>query len=133
MIIIYDKANTLTLPYANDKGKIEYQRFVPGKNEVSSEVWEAINNSNASRMEHYCRYLKPLNEQAAGDDGIKYNELSVAKIQELIENTMDIPDLEEIIDKENHRDKPRKSVIKSVNERIEYISKIEAKLEESRQ
>lgn len=128
MIIIYDKANTLTLPY-DDNGRVRYIKFVPGKNEVASEVWESVKEYNTVRMEHYARYLKPLNEQAAGDDGIKYDELSAAEVQELIENTMEISELEEIRSNENKRDKPRKSVLNAIDKQVKAINDVVERIE----
>ena len=128
MIIIYDKANTLNLPYTDESGAVQYIKFVPGKNEVESKVWEAIVKYNETRMEHYCRFLHPLNEEAAGDDGIDYAKLSVKELSELIENTMDVGELGDIETAENQRDKPRKSILKEIDKQIEAISKFEDKV-----
>ncbi|MCK5318358.1 MAG: hypothetical protein KAJ55_10600 [Anaerolineales bacterium] len=128
MVIIYDKANTLSLPYTDESGAVKYVKFVPGKNEVAKEIWNAIVKYNETRMEHYCRFLRPLNEEAAGDGGIDYAKLSVKELSELIENTMDVGELGDIEKAETQRDKPRKSILKEIDKQIEAISKFEDKV-----
>jgi len=130
MVIIYDKANTLTLPYLEGE-TTKYFKFVPGTNEVASETWAAIRDYNGARFEHYDRFLHALDEEAAGDEGINYSELTVRKLSELIENTMDVEKLVEIETAENGREKPRTSVLKEIDKQIEKISNFEAKVEES--
>lgn len=128
MVIIYDKANTLNLPYTEESGAVKYVKFVPGKNEVTKEIWDAVVEYNETRMEHYCRFLRPLNEEAAGDGGIDYAKLSVKELSELIENTMDVGELGDIEKAETQRDKPRKSILKEIDKQIEAISKFEDKV-----
>lgn len=123
MIIIYDKANTLNLPYIDESGAVKYFKFVPGENEVAKTIWDAIKEYNEVRMEHYERFLHALDEVAAGDGGIDYASLSVKDLCELIENRMDIDKLAEIEAAENKRDKPRNSILKAINKQIEAISK----------
>ena len=128
MIIIYDKANTLNLPYTDESGAVQYVKFVPGKNEVESKIWAAVVKYNETRMEHYCRFLHALDEEAAGDDGINYAALNVKQLSELIENTMDVGELGDIEKAENQREKPRKSILKEIDKQIEAISKFEDKV-----
>ena len=123
MIIIYDKANTLNLPYTAESGAVKYYKFVPGENDVEKVIWDAIKEYNEKRMEHYERFLHALNEEAAGDGSIDYAALSVKDLCELIENRMDIDKLAEIEAAENKRDKPRQSILKAINKQIEAISK----------
>lgn len=130
MVIIYDKANTLNLPYADKDGAVQYKMFVPGRNEVDSETWEAIAKYNEKRFDHYGRFLHPLNEEAAGDDGINYAALGVKDLSELIENTMDLDQLGEIEAAEKSREKgERKSVLKEIEKQIEAISNFTEKVE----
>lgn len=131
MIIIYDKANTLNLPYADKDGAVNYKMFVPGRNEVDSEIWEAIVEYNEKRFDHYGRFLHPLNEEAAGDDGIDYAALNVKELSELIENTMDIDQLGDIEAAEKSRDKgERKSVLKEIEKQINVIGDFTKKVED---
>lgn len=131
MVIIYDKANTLNLSYADEEGAIKFKMFVPGRNEVDSKIWEAIVETNKKRFDHYGRFLHPLNEKAAGDDGIDYAGLSVKDISELIENTMDIDQLGDIEAAEKSRTKgERKSVLKEIEKQIETISDFTKKVED---
>jgi hypothetical protein len=133
MIIIYNKANTLSLPYVDEAGAVKYVKFVPGEQEVEKKVWDAILEYNGSRFDHYGRFLKPLDEKAAGDGEIDYAALSPSKLSELIENTYDVEKLIAIETAENGREKGgRKSVLKQIDKQIELIGKEEAKLEESR-
>ena len=129
MIIIYDKANTLNLPYVDEVKGVSYFKFVPGKNEVDSKTWEAILEYNGSRFDHYGRFLRPLNEEAAGDNGIDYAALNVGETSELIENTMDVDSLIAIETAENQRDKPRKSILKAIDKQVEAITNFEKKVE----
>lgn len=130
MIIIYDKANTLSLPYVDEAKAVKYVKFVPGKNEVEKKVWDAILEYNGSRFDHYGRFLRPLNEEAAGDGEIDYTALSVKELAELIENTMDVDALIAIETAEKLRDKPRKSVLKDIDKQVEAITKFEKSVED---
>lgn len=130
MIIIYDKANTLSLPYVDEAKAVKYVKFVPGRNEVEKNVWGAILEYNGSRFDHYGRFLKPLDEEAAGDGDIDYTALSVSKLSELIENTMDVDKLIAIETAEKLRDKPRKSVLKDIDKQVEAITKFEKSVED---
>lgn len=133
MVIIYDKANTLNLSYADKNGAIQYKLFVPGRNEVESEVWAAIVKANEKRFDHYGRFLRPLDEKAAGDDGIDYAALSVKDLSELIENTMDIDQLGDIEAAEKSREKgERKSVLKEIEKQIDTLSAFDKKIEDEK-
>jgi hypothetical protein len=130
MIIIYDKANTLSLPYVDEKKGVKYFKFVPGRNEVEKNVWDAILKYNGSRFDHYGRFLRPLNEEAAGDGDINYAALNVKELSELIENTMDIDQLGAIEAAEKSREKgERKTVLKEIEKQIEAISNFTEKVE----
>ena len=123
MIIIYDKANTLTLHYVNEDGKVQKLKFVPGKNEIESKIWDAISEYNAKNMEHYERYLHPLNEEAAGDGDLDYHALNAREVNELIENTMEVSELEGFRASEKAREKgQRASVLKSIDKQIRAIN-----------
>ena len=130
MIIIYDKANTLNLPYTDENKNVKYYKFVPGRNEVEQKIWDAIVKYNEVRFEHYGKFLHPLNEEAATDDGLDYDALSAKEVSTLIENTMDISELASLEAAENGRDKPRKSVLKDIDKQIKAISDFEDKVNE---
>jgi hypothetical protein len=134
MIIIYDKANTLNLPYADKDGAVQYKMFVPGRNEVDSETWNAIKEYNEKRFDHYGRFLGPLNEEAAGDGGIDYAALSVKELSELIENTMDIDKLADIEAAEKSREKgERKSVLKEIEKQIDKLSAFDKQIADEKE
>ena len=131
MIIIYDKANTLTLHYVNKDKKVQKLKFVPGKNEVESKIWDAISEYNSKNMEHYERYLHPLNEEAAGDGDLDYHALNSREVGELIENTMDVAELEGFRASENTREKgPRATVIKAIDKQIKALDAFDQKVAE---
>lgn len=133
MIIIYDKANTLTLPYSNEKGNVKYVKFVPGRNDVDSEIWNAILKCNKKRFEHYGKFLRALDEEAAGDNGIDYAALSVKDLSELIENTYDINKLGDIEAAEKSREKgERKSVLKDIEKQLDALSAFDKKIEDEK-
>ena len=133
MIIIYDKANTLNLPYSDKNGAVKYKMFVPGRNEVDSKIWDAIKEYNEKRFDHYGRFLHALNEEAAGDDGIDYAALNVKDLSELIENTMDIDQLGEIEAAEKSREKgERKSVLKEIEKQIDKLSAFDKQIEDEK-
>ena len=129
MVIIYDKANTLKLSYSGAKGKVRYVTFVPGRNDVDSEIWETIFKANEKRFEHYGKFLYALDEESAGDNGIDYGALSPKKLSELIENTMDIDKLAEIEAAEKSREKgPRTSVLKEIEKQLSAFAALDKKI-----
>lgn len=129
MIIIYDKANTLTLSYNTEKGNVKYVKFVPGRNDVDSEIWNAIVKTNEKRFEHYGKFLYALDEEAAGDNGIDYGALSPKKLSELIENSMDIDKLAEIEAAEKGREKgPRTAVLKEIEKQLKAFADLDKKI-----
>lgn len=132
MIVIYDKANTLTLHYANESGGIDKFRFVPGNNELTSDMWNAIKEYNEKNMEHYERYLFPLNEEAAGDDGLQYEKLNAREVGLLIENCQDVDELEglKIVETDG---KDRKSVLKEIDSKIKKITSFTDKVDADRE
>ena len=134
MIIIYDKANTLNLPYADKNGAVQYKMFVPGRNEIGSEMWKAIVEYNEERFDHYGRFLHALDEVAAGDGGIDYGALSVKDLSELIENTMDIDQLGDIEAAEKSREKgERKSVLKEIEKQIDKLSAFDKQIADEKE
>lgn len=131
MIIIYDKANTLTLHYVDENKKVQKLKFVPGKQDVESKIWDAISEYNAKNMEHYERYLHPLNEAAAGDDGLDYDALNSREVGELVENTMVVAELEGFRVSEKAREKgPRATVIKAIDKQIKDLNAFDKKVTE---
>ena len=107
----------------NEDGKVQKLKFVPGKNEIESKIWDAISEYNAKNMEHYERYLHPLNEEAAGDGDLDYDALNAREVNELIENTMEVSELEGFRASEKAREKgQRASVLKSIDKQIRAIN-----------
>ena len=133
MIVIYDKANTLTLPYIDEKKSVRYVKFVPGRNVIESAIWALVKECNEARFEHYDKYLHALNEEAAGDEHIDYAALTVRELDELIDNTFEVGELGDIEAAEKGRDTPRTTVLKAIDKQVEKISNTEARLAESRE
>ncbi len=134
MIIIYDKANTLTLPYTDEKRNVRYLKFVPGRNEVESEIWKAIVEYNEKRFEYYERFLHALDEVAAGDGGIDYAGLSVKDLSKLIGNTMNLDQLGAVEAAENGREKgPRTSVLKEIEKQIDKLSAFDKQIADEKE
>ena len=135
IVVIYDKANTLSLPYVTGEGKkraVKYFKFVPGKNVVSKEVWDAINAElGEDRMANHSRYLKPSEVEVTEDGGIDLDSVKNANdMCDLIENTMNLDELGKIEAYENNRDKPRKSVLSAIEDQINEIEKFNKQVEE---
>ena len=134
IVVIYGKANTLSLPYATGEGKqraIKFFKFVPGRNEMPKAVWDAINAElGEDRMANYSRHLKPLEAEVSEDGKIDFDSLKNAgELCDLIEETMTLEGLAEIRAYEESRDTQRKTVIASLEKQeteIEaFIKKVE--------
>ena len=146
MIIFYSKPNTLTLPYVNEKTKLQsFFRFVPGKNHVPEKTWLAIVKAANKRMTHYDTILnvfqpkETVEVKGETEDGeeiisvdvgkdeksIDYESLNAKDMNALVENTMELKELEHLQRMEKDRAKPRKSVLTSLGEKIAQINEIE--------
>ena len=129
MIIIYDKANTLKLSYSDAKGKVRYVTFVPGRNDVDSEIWDAIIKANEKRFEYYAKFLYALDKEAAGDNGIDYAALKPKDLSDLINNTMSIDKLADIEAAEKGREKgPRTVVLKEIEKQLNAFAALDKKI-----
>jgi len=125
MIVIYDKANTLTLSYTDEDKKVQYKRFIPGTNEVEASTWEKIKEAILARPkgdEQWAYYQRFLRTMAEDNDTLNYDDLNGGELADLIENTMEIDALAEIEAYEDGRDKPRKSVKTAIEKQIKKIS-----------
>jgi len=120
MIVIYDKANTLTLTYV-EAGGVKKFTFVPGTNEIPAETWEKLKAATKEEhWDHYKRYLKPVTET---DEAPNLAKMDAKDLEELIENTMDLDALAEIESEEKRREKPRKSVLSAIAKQAKEIQK----------
>lgn len=134
IVVIYGKANTLSLPYATGEGKqrsVKYCKLVPGRNEILKSIWDSINSElGEERMANYARHLKPLDVEVAEDGSINFDDIkNVGDMCDLIEETMTLDKLAEIETYENNRDKPRVTVLRAIEDQkaeIEaFIKKVE--------
>lgn len=132
MIVTYGKANTLTLSYVEGEGKtraVKLFKFVPGENQIKTEVWEKIKETILSRpkgeaqLDHYLTHLNPLEEAGNAPDGsVDYSALNARDLAELIDNTMNLDRLSAIEDYENETDRPRSTVLKAIEKQRKAIN-----------
>lgn len=99
VIIMNQKVGILSLPYPGGKGS-NYQDFLPGKNEIDAEIFDAVKKANEKNWPHYKRHLKELSEmtedaESVIGDGIDLSALTVNDAKTVIENIMSIEELEE--------------------------------------
>ena len=137
VIVIYGKANILGLPYQGDS-KVEYVNFMPGKNELSKDVWDKINEYNKKRMKHYkfevIGILKSASSSDDGDDDgiIDITKLKVEDATKVIEATMTISELQQFWGQEQKKSEPRKSAMAAIDAQISKVDEMLAKLEEEK-
>ncbi len=146
MNVLYGKANTLTLPYSLD-GVSRSFTFVPGKNEIRPEIWKAICLQHKDRFGVcYSRYLKVFQPSKVeniefgktdsivhvelGEEIIDFSSLTSSAAIELAENTMEPDELKGYLEIEKGQKKPRKTIIKVIEAKIEEIEQFDAKREE---
>jgi hypothetical protein len=127
MIVIYDKANLLTLTYVDGpegKKSVKKFTFVPGRNEIPAEAWGKAKDAVLKRPNgeeqwaHYSRYLKPVVDN---DEPLDVVKLDAKDLEELIENTMQLEELAEIEAEEKKRERPRKAVMKAIEAQAKKI------------
>ena len=149
MIIFYNKPNTLSLPYIEEKTRLQkYFRFIPGKNHLPEKIWLAIVKAANKRMEYYETVLtvfKPKDsidikvdkddkeevisvDVGTNENDIDYNTLNVHEMISLIDNTMEISELEHLRSVEEKRDTVRKTVMKALDKKVEEIREVEEAL-----
>ena len=148
MNVLYSKANTLTLPYSID-GKAGNFTFIPGKNEIKPDVWRAIYLQHKERFDAcYSRYLRVFQPSKTedvvsegndstvkielGEESINFASLSIQTALDLIENTMEPDELKEYLATEKGQKRPRKAVIKAIEDKIEEIEQFDAKRNEGK-
>ncbi len=153
MIVLSDKPGIITLPYILD-GKQCFFDFTPGKNEISPDVWKAIVSQNKARMDNchskFLRVFQPKVEHIEhpeedlpegdlpldieiGEEGIDFPSLSTHSALDLIENTMQTDELNEYLSIEKQSKRPRKVVVKAIEDKIFEIEEFEKKRQEGKE
>ena len=117
IIVINQKAGILCLPYS-EKGRMKYQDFMPGKNEVDAEVLEAVKEANSESWEHYSRHLKE--EVEVSGEVVDISVLTVNEAKTIVENTMSVSELEGFMASEGSG-KNRKGVKDAIEAQIEIL------------
>lgn len=152
-MIITNKENGIrSLPYPvekykDDKGKERIRSetfdFLPGNNEISPEVWNKIReNLTDEEKAHYDTFLiviQPTTDETGFTVGpdekeIDILELNVNQAVDYIKGTMSVDTLENYLKAEKKRKdtKPRKMVIKAIQEQISEIQEFEKKRQEEK-
>jgi len=152
MIVINKKAGIVGLPYevekyVDEKGKdrirSEIFDFLPGNNEISPEIWNKIREGLTDEKKAYYDtiliVLQPTTDESGFTIGpdekeIDILELNVNEATDFIKGTMDIEILEGYrkIEKKRKDIKPRKMVLKSIEEQISEIQEFEKKRQEEK-
>lgn len=136
MIVLYNEPKLLYLPYI-DKNKQQRERtFIPGKNTIDSEDWEAIVVFNKKRFEAYYntkfKVLKPVKDivagMAIGENNVDVYKLTVIDLIDLINGTMEIDELRKYQEQEN-KGKKRKTVLAALGTQIKKIARFEQKIQ----
>lgn len=118
VIVINNKAGILSLPYSV-KGRVRYQDFMPGKNEIAADVLEAVKEAvGEAKWDHYSRHIKIQLE--ISEEGIELGDLTVNDAKTIIENTMSIEELNSFLDSESEG-KNRTGVKKAIEAQIEIL------------
>jgi hypothetical protein len=140
MVVVYDKANTLRLSYAEKVGErtiTKFYKFLPGRNEISGEIWEKIKKavlarpSGEDQWDHYERYLKVVEAEETEDGGIDYSTMKSSDLADLVSNTMELNTLAEMESCENSRKKPRKVVLDAIEKQRKEIEDFQQQVENS--
>ena len=91
MIVFFDKASIVTLPYLDNKNKQCRHTFIPGENNLPLDVWNAIVKYNKIRFENYYdSVLRPFKPVYAATNGkIDLHKLTEKDFSALVDNTLD--------------------------------------------
>lgn len=136
VVVIYNKANTLNLPYRIGEGKtssVKFHKFLPGKNEVPQSIWESIKaEAGEERMDNHSRYMRAIEATVDEETGkLDFESLkTAAEMIELVENIMSLEELEQVAEFENARPQPRKTVLSAIEKQASevqaFIDKVKA-------
>jgi hypothetical protein len=141
MIVIYDKANTCSLPYIEGEGKtsgVRFYKFKPGNNNIEPKVWDAIKEEilktgGEEKLEHYMRNIKLKAMEGTRRGGV--TDLSTEEFLKVIENTMTVPELENYKELEKGKTKgnQNKEVLKAIDAQLKVVKKADKELEDAQE
>lgn len=101
IVVKYNKANTLSLPYFDDKGAIQYLKFKPGRNDVEEAIFKTVKEAvleqvnGEDKWAHYERHLRVEKDVVIEEDGSEdYSKMNAGDFITLIESTTDIATVE---------------------------------------
>lgn len=135
MIISYRRPNILYLPYIDPRDNVtKIHNFVPGKQSIEKEVWDAVNKYNKNDMEYYIQFFRII---GTGSNNGKNNEketIDISKLKineaiELISDTMEANELYEYRDQERARTPMRKTIMKELEKKINEVVSIDKLIE----
>lgn len=152
MIVINKKAGIIGLPYevekyvderGKDRIRSENFDFLPGNNEIDPEIWNKIRKGMTDEKKAYYDTILIVVQPTTDESGytigpdeneIDIRELNVNETTELIKGTMDIDTLEKYrkIEKIRKDIKPRKMILKAIEEQISEIQEFEKKRQEEK-
>lgn len=152
MIVTNKKAGITGLPYqvekyTDEKGKerirSESFSFLPGNNEISPEIWnkirEGLTDEEKAYYDTFLIVIQPTTDESGFTIGpdekeIDILELNVNEATDFIKGTMDIETLENYrnIEKKRKDVKPRKMVLKAIDEQIAEIQEFDKKRQEEK-
>ena len=138
IIVIYNKANTLNLPYSVGEGKkrsVKFLKLVPGKNTVKESVWKLVcAEAGEERMANHSRYIK-VPEVSIDEAGkLDFDSLiNGAEMIEFVENIMSLDELKEAKDYEEGRSSPRKTVLIAIEKQVKSIQSMINEIEKSKE
>lgn len=101
IVVRYNKANTLSLPYFDEDGAIQYLKFKPGRNDVDEAIFNAVKEAvleqvnGEDKWAYYEKHVKVEKEVVIEEDGTEdYSKMNAGDFITLIESTTDIETVE---------------------------------------
>ena len=135
IIVIHKKANRLTLPYKDPKGKGGMRMCIlnPGKNLVGISVWKAVKEmAGEEDWAHFSRHFNV--KEVEGSERGDVSSLETSEFLDIIENTFSLPELENYLNLENNKPegKPRKGILTAIKKQVKEVKETAADLEKKK-
>lgn len=130
--VIHEKANRLTLPYNDPKGKGGLKMCIlnPGKNLVGISVWNAVKNmAGKEDWAHYSRHFQI--KEVKGSERGDVSTLETSEFLDIIENTFSLPELENYtnLEKNKKSGEARKGILTAIKKQIKEVEATKADIE----
>ena len=135
IVVIYDKANRLTLPYKNPEGKGGLTMCIlnPGKNHVGVGVWKAIKEMQGEEnWAHLSRHFQI--KEIEGSERGSVSDLETSAFLDIIENTFTLPELEnyDILERNKKTGEVRKGILAAIKKQIKKVEATLADIEKKK-